>query len=457
MTSEPTTLVVLGASGDLTERLLLPGLGSLLAESAGGPRQLIGTGRSERSADEWRQTVSDAFEEAEARGEDATAIVDSAQYIQADPTEVDDLVRILEACEHTPILYFALPPTITITVCEALEKVDLPEGTVLAMEKPFGSDSESAAALNRQLQKLVPEERVHRIDHFLGTSTVLNLIGLRFANRLFEPVWNAENIERVEIVYDEDLALEGRAAYYDSAGALVDMIQSHLLQVLALFAMEAPASLDEQDLRSVLAQVLRATEVAGGDPVASSRRARYTAASVDGEDVPSYADEEGVDASQNTETLAEVTFAVNNRRWEGVPFVLRSGKALSENRKNIVVTFKPVRGLPRGLSGHARPDRLVIDLKQNGVSLDLTMNGGDDPFALEQVPLQATLREERLTAYGEVLRGIFDNDPTISVRADVAERCWRIVEPVLAAWRDDRVALDEYPAGSSGPASWQED
>jgi glucose-6-phosphate 1-dehydrogenase len=454
MTSEATSLVVLGASGDLTERLLLPGLGSLLAGRAGGPRQLIGTGRSERSSDEWRETVATAFEEAGATGKDATAIIDSAKYLQGDPTDVADLRRILDACEHTPILYFALPPAVTIKVCEALEEVDLPGGTVLAMEKPFGSDSESAAALNAQLRKLVPEDRVHRIDHFLGTSTVLNLIGLRFANRLFEPVWNAHNIERVEIVYDEDLALEGRAAYYDTAGALVDMIQSHLLQVLAVFAMEAPASLDERDLRSVLAQVLRATQVRDGDPVAASRRARYTGATVDGVKLPAYAKEDGVDPSRNTETLAEVTFTVNNRRWEGVPFVLRSGKALRENRKNIVVTFRPVRALPGGLRGQAEPDRLVLDLKDNGLALDLTMNGGDDPFALEQVELNAVMREEGLTAYGEVLRGIFANDPTLSIRGDVAEHCWRIVEPVLDAWRDDRVPLDEYRAGSPGPSAW---
>jgi len=284
---------------------------------------------------------------------------------------------------------------------------------------------------------------------------VLNLLGLRFANRLFEPVWNAENIERVEITYDEDLGLEGRAAYYDSAGALVDMIQSHLLQVLAVFAMEPPASIDPVDLRSVMAQVLRATEVEGGDPVASSRRARYTEAEVDGETVPAYADEEGVDPDKKTETLAEVTFTVQTRRWAGVPFVLRSGKALSENRKNIVVTFKPVTALPSGLHGQAQPDRMVIDLKKHRVALDLTMNGSADPFTLEQAQLETELRGADLTPYGEVLRGILSNDPTLSVRGDVAERCWRIVEPVLDAWREDRVPLDEYPAGSTGPSSWE--
>src|SRR3712207_2485652 len=271
MPSPPASLVVLGASGDLTERLLLPGLGSLLAADGTRPLQLIGTGRSERDQDEWRETVKKAFDNAGATGSAAQAVLESTEYVQADSSEKEELQRLLDACTGTPILYFALPPTVTIKVCELLEQMDLPEGTVLAMEKPFGSDSSSAEELNRTLARVVPEERIFRVDHFLGTDTVLNLLGLRFANRLFEPVWNAENIERVEITYDEDLGLEGRAAYYDSAGALVDMIQSHLLQVLAVFAMEPPASIDPVDLRSVMAQVLRATEVAGGDPVASSR------------------------------------------------------------------------------------------------------------------------------------------------------------------------------------------
>jgi glucose-6-phosphate 1-dehydrogenase len=455
MTSAPASLVVLGASGDLTERLLLPGLASLLAAEDTRPLQLIGTGRSEREQDEWRGTVEKAFEDAGATGSAANAVLESTEYVQADPTEEEDLQRLLDACTGTPILYFALPPTITIKVCEVLEGMDLPEGLVLALEKPFGSDGDSAAELNRRLVRIVPEDRIFRIDHFLGTDTVLNLLGLRFANRLLEPVWNADNIERVEITYDEDLALEGRAAYYDSAGALVDMIQSHLLQVLAVFAMEPPASIDAVDLRSVMAQVLRATGIEGGDPVASSRRARYTEATVEGEKVPAYADEEGVDPSRKTETLAEVTVGVQNRRWAGVPFLLRSGKALAENRKNIVVTFRPVTALPAGLRGQAQPDRMVIDLKKHRVALELTMNGSADPFTMEQVLLESELRGADLTPYGEVLRGILSNDPTLSVRGDVAERCWRIVEPVLEAWADDRVPLDEYPAGTTGPSSWE--
>jgi glucose-6-phosphate 1-dehydrogenase len=455
MTSAPASLVVLGASGDLTERLLLPGLGSLLATEDTRPLQLIGTGRSEREQDDWRETVKKAFDDAGATGDAAKAVLESTEYVQADSGEKEELQRLLDACTGTPILYFALPPSVTIKVCELLEEIDLPEGTVLAMEKPFGSDSGSAEELNRTLARIVPEERIFRVDHFLGTDTVLNLLGLRFANRLFEPVWNADNIERVEITYDEDLGLEGRAAYYDSAGALVDMIQSHLLQVLAVFAMEPPASLDPVDLRSVMAQVLRATEVEGGDPAAASRRARYTEAEVDGKKVPAYADEEGVDPSKKTETLAEVTVTVRNRRWAGVPFVLRSGKALAENRKNIVVTFKPVPALPSGLHGQAQPDRMVIDLKQHRVALELTMNGSADPFTLEHAQLETEFRGGDLTPYGEVLRGVLSNDPTLSVRGDVAERCWRIVEPVLEAWADDRVPLDEYPAGTTGPSSWE--
>lgn len=455
MTSEPSTLVILGASGDLTERLLLPGLGSLVASDRGRRIQLIGTGRSARTPQEWTKTVKAAFDSVDATGRRAAGIVSSTKYIQADPTDLDDLTRILDACEGAPALYFALPPAISIQVCEQLAKLDLPEGTTLALEKPFGSNSRSAAQLNRQLLKLVPEDRIHRTDHFLGLSTVLNLVSLRFANRFFESVWSAKDIEKVEILYDETLALEGRAAYYDKSGALVDMIQSHLLQVLAVFAMEPPASIDPDDLRSNIASVLRATEVWDNDPIAHSRRARYTGATVDGTRIPAYAKEDGVDPANETETLAEVTFGVANARWAGVPFRLRSGKALKEASKRIVVTFKPVAHLPRGLHGPARPDRLIIDLKPDGISLEVTMDGTGEPFTLTQSTFRAEFAEPELTPYGEVLDGILAGDPRLSVRGDVAERCWRIVAPVMRAWKGDRVPMAEYRAGSAGPTAWR--
>lgn len=445
------TLVVLGAGGDLTSRLLLPGLASLLASSRGRELRLIGVDREPMTDAAWAARVTESFSGSpSALG---SRVADESRYLQGDATSADDLRRVLEAAEGRTALYFALPPAVAGLACRALESLSIPEGTVLALEKPFGTNGSSAHALNRLLQRVVPEEQVFRVDHFLGKSTVLNLLGLRFANRLFEPLLSAPNVEKVEIVFDETLALEGRAGYYDKAGALVDMIQSHLLLVLALATMEPPSSVGSEDLRGAMAQALRATRPWRADGTAS-RRARYGAGSVDGRGLPAYVDEDGVDPGNGTETLAELTVAVDTWRWAGVPFVLRSGKALDATRQEIVVTFRPVPHLPTGFSGPSRPARLRIRLKPATMELDLVTNGRNDPFDLEWDTLHADFGASELSAYGEVLAELMAGEPTLSVRGDVAEECWRIVEPVLAAWRAGAVALEEYPAGSPGPAGW---
>ena len=330
----------------------------------------------------------------------------------------------------------------------------LPEGTILALEKPFGTDADSAHALNRTLEQLVPENQIFRVDHFLGRSTLLNLLGVRFANRVIEPVWNAEHVESVLVRFDEALGLEGRAGYYDKAGAMIDMIQSHLLQVLAFLAMTAPASLDERDLRDATGAALRATHVWNDDPATASRRARYTAGSIGDRTFPSYVDEPGVDPSRHTETLAEVTFAVDTARWSGVPFTLRSGKAIGEPVREIVVQFRPVRHVPTGLTGDASGSVMRFSLGPDVLSLELNVNGADDPFELERIGLTADLGAGALRAYGEVLSSILDGDAALAVRGDAAEQCWRIVQPVIDAWRADDVPLDEYPAGASNPTGW---
>lgn len=446
--------MIFGASGDLTQRLLLPGLGQLIESGRGGDLRLIGIGSDAMPEATWRKRVAGSFAAGGATGVDATAVAGTSEYRKADVTDPDDLRSILESCTGVPAIYFALPPQVTIAACTALAKVELPHGTVFGLEKPFGTDLRSAAALNRRLVTLIPEQHIHRVDHFLGKSTVLNLLGLRFANRILEPVWNAQNVASVEIVFDEQLGLEGRAGYYDRAGALVDMVQSHLLLVMALVAMEPPSSVDAEDLRGAMAQVLRATRVFGGDPVASSRRARYTAGTVGGRRLPAYAKEPGVDPKNGTETLTEVVLGIDNWRWAGVPFTLRSGKALADTRKEIVVTFKEVPHLPIGLTGKPGPAALRISLSPEDIRLDLNINGQGDPFTLDRVVLSTEFAAGELGPYGEVLSGLLSDDPTLSVRADEIEECWRIVEPVLAAWRKDAVPLESYPAGSSGPAAW---
>jgi glucose-6-phosphate 1-dehydrogenase len=456
MSTEIGTLVIFGASGDLTERLLLPGLGQLIDTGAASNLRVIGVGRKAMSNAVWRKRVAKSFAAGGARSEASRSVAERAEYRAAGVTNPDDLKTILAACTGTPALYFALPPRVTIAACSALAQIELPKGTVFGLEKPFGTDLRSAEALNRQLIKLVPEQQIHRIDHFLGKSTVLNLLGLRFANRIFEPVWNADNIASVEIVFDEQLGLEGRAAYYDNAGALIDMIQSHLLLVMAVVAMEPPSTVDAEDLRGAMAQVLRATRMYGGNPVAASRRARYTAGTVTGRKLPAYSKESGVDPANHTETLAEVTLSVDNWRWAGVPFTLRSGKALAEQRKEIIITFKDAPHVPGGISGTPGPAALRIALTPENIRLDLNINGQGRPFSLDRVVLSSEFASGDLGPYGEVLAGLLSSDPTLSVRADEIEQCWRIVEPALAAWRKDAVPLQSYPAGSSGPKSWQD-
>ncbi|MGW9415977.1 glucose-6-phosphate dehydrogenase [Arthrobacter cupressi] len=460
MTSENTvkTLLILGASGDLTGRLLLPGLARLVAAGRAGDLKLVGAGSDDWTAAQWAKRVHDSFSaaatSADARGKAALAAMEKdTSYHGLDVTAEGALAGLIGGLEAPVAVYFALPPHVSQKACEILDPAQLPPGTRLVLEKPFGSGTVSARELNRTLAGLVPEDHIHRVDHFLGKATVLNILGLRFANRFLEPVWNREHIEKVEIIFDEDLALEGRARYYDGAGALRDMIQSHLLHIMALLAIDAPATIGERDLRDAISTVLRASSITAPYKK-STRRARYGAGSIGGRGVPDYTAEEGVDPSRNTETLAEVQVGIDTWRWKGVPFILRSGKALGVKRKEAVVTFRPVPHLPDGFQGVDAPNQLRIGFGPDTLKLDVDVNGPGDIFSLDRATLLAELNASELLPYGEVLEGVISGDPLLSVRGDTAEQCWRIVEPVLAAWARDSVPLEKYDAGSTGPADW---
>jgi glucose-6-phosphate 1-dehydrogenase len=456
MTGSIGSLLLLGASGDLSGRLLLPAFGQLLdREEARREVMLVGAGAENWDENAWQERVRMSFSDAKVSDDALQSVLDTTRYTKADVTRAEDLQSLIDSCPSPPALYFALPPSVTAAACKALQQVSLPEGTNLVLEKPFGTDQEGATSLNKLLAELVPEDQVHRVDHFLGRSTVLNLLGVRFANRLFEPVWSNEYIDHVDIVFDEQLTLENRARYYDHAGALMDMIQSHLLQVLALTAMEPIATVKAVDVRDAKAQVLRACRPWDDDPVGSGRQARYTHGSIDDRDVPDYTAEPGVDPTRNTETLAELVVQVDNWRWSGVPFRLRSGKALRERRKEVLVTFKSVPHLPTGLEGKAIPDRLRLTMGPDQMALEVNINGPNDPLVLDRASLVADLNPGRLPPYGEVLAGVLDGDPLLSVRGDSAEECWRIVDPVLQAWREGKVPMDDYAAGSDGPSSWE--
>jgi glucose-6-phosphate 1-dehydrogenase len=281
------TLVVLGAAGDLADRLLLPGLAGLVSRRHLAIN-LIGSDRAGWDDDRWRARVRQAFSGGAEPSPAIEAIIGATRFVQADVTAPDDLDRLLRACSAKRlILYFALPPAVTEQACRALTGRTLPADTRLVLEKPFGSDAESAERLNRVLTRLVPEDQIYRVDHYLGLSTVLNIFGLRYTNRVLESVLDSTHVASVDILLHESLTLEGRAGYYDRAGALIDMLQSHALHVLSLLAMEPPSTITALDVRDGAAAVLRATRVWHDDPVGSSRRARYTAGTTNGRAVPS--------------------------------------------------------------------------------------------------------------------------------------------------------------------------
>lgn len=452
--SAPHTLVILGASGDLTTRLLLPGLATLLKNEPERQVRVIGAATESFTATEWRKRVRDSLTTAKVDKGVRDRILASTEYRRTDVMDEAGLTALVSDLPPDSVLYFALPPKVSIAACELLaEMKGLPRGLRLAIEKPFGSDKASAAEFNRLLERIVPEKRTFRIDHYLGKAAVLNLLGLRFGNRIFEPVWNNVNVERVDIVADETLALEGRAGYYDGAGALKDMIQSHLLLVMALVAMEEMATVDEVELRDLMAHVLRATRLMG-TPKEASRRARYTAGRIGRRRVPDYVAEPGVDPDRRTETLAEITVEIKNSRWAGVPFRLRSGKALGTERRGIYVHFKPVSHDLQGLVNTATPNYLKLGMSPETIELGITTNGAGDMFELEDTVLSAVIGNSHVRPYGEILAGILDGIPLLSVRGDVAEECWRIVEPVLKAWAKGEVPLQSYAAGSDGPRGW---
>lgn len=445
-----TTLLILGASGDLASRLLLPALGQLLHREPDRHITLLGAGSDTWSDAQWRQAVTSAFTESGAASEVGRVV--GTSYTQLDVTDTASMGKLLAGIDGQLVIYFALPPAVTWKCCEALASIDLPTATVLAMEKPFGSDVDSARQLNALLLKLVPEERIFRVDHFLGRSTLLNLLSVRMTNRVFAPIWNAEHVESVDIRFDESLALEDRARYYDHAGAMVDMIQSHLLQVLGLVALEPPSALDAEGLRSAKTTALRATRIWQDDPKIATRRARYTAGRVDARDIPSYVDEPGVDPTRGTETYAEVICEVQTERWAGVPFRLRSGKALGAKRSEVSLQLRPVRHLAKGFIGDV-PDggRLTFALGPDEVRLELNTTGGPGDFQLRRDTLSSALGDGQLLAYSEVLSEMLDGDVTLSVRAESAEQCWRIIQPVREAWARGGVPLEEYEAGTGGP------
>ena len=461
-------LVLFGATGDLAGRYVLPALARLHAARVLPGRFTVVAAAPEDWDDErFRRHAAERLDEhapdvpTSAREALRRALhyrridFDNLASVAAAVTAADD-----GAAAARPVAaYLALPPGVFPVAVTALGAVGLPSGSRIVLEKPFGEDLDSAVALN-ELLATVPgasgEQAVFRVDHFLGLAAVQNLLGVRLANRVVEPVWNSTHIEQIDIVWEESLTVGGRAGYYDRTGQLKDMIQNHLLQILCLVAMEPPISLGERDLRDRKLDVLRSIRPLTRDQVTrQTRRARYTAGRIGERAVPAYVEEDGVDPARETETFAQVTLELDSWRWAGTPFRMRTGKGLGRDRKEVVVRFRPV---PQMLFGntdapapHANELRIGLDVDEPE-DLVLRLTGGGAGTSPRFIPLTLTaqLPSPELPAYSRVLLDILEGDSTLSIRGDEAEQAWRVVTPVLQAWADGAVPLLEYPAGSAG-------
>ncbi|MCX7700810.1 MAG: glucose-6-phosphate dehydrogenase [Gemmataceae bacterium] len=446
--------IILGATGDLTARYLLPALVELRQQGLLPDGIWIGVGREAMTNEEFRKSLANRLAEHRPDLPEATReeVVSWLEYRQADVTNHHDLQAIIGQATGQSAVYLALPPAVHEPVLKTLASIPMCQHSRIVIEKPFGQDLASAKRLNGIIRSAFAESTVFRMDHFLGMQTVQNILGLRFGNRVFEYLWNREHIERVEIVWDETVALEGRAGYYDATGALRDMVQNHLLQLLCVVAMEVPVSLDERDFRDRKVDVLRAVRrLTPEEIVTNTTRGRYTAGQIGERRVPSYVEEEGVDPGRGTETFAQVRLFVDNWRWAGVPFVLRTGKALARDRHEVMVVFRPVPHLAFS-QGHPRPNYLRLRLNPDRVELGLNLNGLSAPLdQLDQAKLAADFPPQELSAYARLLLDVFEGNAVLSIRGDEAEESWRIVEPIQRAWAEGAVPLLEYPAGSTGP------
>lgn len=418
---------------------------------------MVGAARQDLDDETFRRHVADRLNEhaADVPARAHKAILHAARYCRFDLDEPATVAAAVGTGGGEPVgAYLALPPSLFSPALSALAQAELPAGSRIAVEKPFGEDLDSAVALNHQLSELAGdagEAAVFRIDHVLGMATTHNLLGVRLANEALEPVWNGTHVEQIEVLWEETLGLEGRAGYYDRAGALKDVIQNHVLQILCLLAMEPPAGLGERALRDAKVDVLHSVRpLRPADIPARTRRARYMAGRVGERRVPAYADEEGVNPARGTETFAELVLELDSPRWEGTRFVLRAGKALSRRRKQAVLRFRPAGAAYFDGETFANELRIGVDGPHN-IALDLASSTPGSPPQLVRLPLTGDPPPAALPAYANVLLEVLRGGSTLSVRSDEVEEAWRIVTPVLEAWASGRVPLEEYPAGSDGP------
>ena len=473
----PTALVIFGATGDLAHRKLLPALYNLAHEGALPERfELVGIARSDQEHSDFRDTVRESVQRFSRRQPDSDVLeglIGEVRYIPGsfdDPkvyTELERTLRELDEKSGHPldrVFYLSTAPQFFPVIAEALGNAGLNKAADaqarLVIEKPFGYDLESARALNEQVLGVFEESQVFRLDHYLGKETVQNLMALRFANALFEPVWNRNFIDNVQITAAEDIGIGGRAGYYEGAGALRDLVQNHMLQLLALLTMEPPASFEANRLRDEKVKVLEAIVPPSLDQVAAmSVRAQYGPGLAAGEPVPGYRGEEGVAPDSRTETYAALRLHISNWRWAGVPIYLRTGKRLARKVTEIAVTLKPVPHLAFQSSGSVgvQPNQIILTVQPDeGVSVSLGAKIPGPRMRIRPVNMEfrygTAFVSESPEAYERLILDAMRGDATLFTRNDEIEALWAIVDPILTAWHSDASSpLPEYPAGSPGP------
>jgi len=363
------------------------------------------------------------------------------------------------------VFYLATPPTIVKDLVHNLDKAGLTgdsQRSRVVFEKPFGHDQESAHELNQSLLETLEEPQIYRIDHFLGKETVQNILAFRFANALFEPIWDRRYIDHIQITVAETLGVEHRGSYYDHAGALRDMIQNHLMQILSLIAMEPPVAFNADEIRAHKVDVLRAIRPIPADNLRHyAARGQYGPGWLEGERVPAYRDEPNVDPESSTETFAALKLFIDNWRWQDVPFYMRTGKRMAEDVSRVVIQFRPVphRSFPSSAAIEWQPNRLEIDIHpEEGISLSFLAKQPGVTLRLSPKDMHFRYAEafkaESPEAYETLLLDVMEGDATLFMRADQVECAWNVVAPVLEVWDSIKASdFPNYPSGSWGPES----
>ncbi|SES19036.1 glucose-6-phosphate dehydrogenase [Sphingobium sp. YR768] len=464
-------LLLFGATGDLAQRMLLPSLYGLHADGL-LPEKLTITATSHLDMDEegYRRFAAAALSSFVAPGRKCALAVsgflDRLHYSTLDATDPDGFGQLSEKVGSTDeglAIFLSTAPWLFGPTIKGLKTAGLAgDGVRIGLEKPLGNDLASSREINDIILDAFPEDRTFRVDHYLGKETVQNILALRFGNSLFEPVWNAQGIDHVQITVSETVGLEGRAGYYDKVGSLRDMVQNHMLQLLALIAMEPPARFNGAAIRDEKVKVLRSLrQICARDVATHTVTGQYQPGAIDGEIVAGYAQE--LDCPSDTETFVAIKAHVDNWRWRGVPFYLRTGKRLPERRSEIVVRLKPVSHSifeERGAS--LCPNTLVIRLQPQEYVRFLVMAkqpGLDrEGVRLQEVPLNLSLDDQfaqspRRIAYERLLLDLIDGDPTLFVRRDEIEAQWEWVDAIREGWKAHDVRPKPYAAGAWGPSA----